>query len=171
MRATLSRQVLILNQTYEPMCLVSARKAVLLIYLGKAELIEVRPDVRIHSVSATFPFPSIIRLLRFVKVHHRRVVLSRKNIIMRDGGKCQYCGTARRPLTVDHVIPRKRGGGDTWENLVCACVFCNNKKGDRTPDEANMPLLNRPKKPSSLLFIHQSIVKMDEKWKPYLFLS
>lgn len=167
----LNRQVLILNRSYEPLSVISARKAVLLMYLGKVEMIEDHPELSIRSISASFPFPSIVRLLRFARIHRRNIILSRKNIIKRDGGKCQYCGAGNRPLTVDHVIPKKHGGQDLWENLVCACVNCNNKKGDRTPEKANMTLLKQPRKPTHILFIHQNIVKMDERWKPYLFLS
>ncbi|MCA9741129.1 HNH endonuclease [candidate division KSB1 bacterium] len=167
----LNRQVLVLNRSYEPLGLVSARKAVLLIFLGKVEIIENQPDMFIHSISAAYPLPSILRLLQFAKVHRRKIILSRKNIIKRDNGKCQYCGSSSKPLTVDHVIPKRRGGPDSWENLVCACVSCNNRKGDHTPEQAKMPLLKQPRKPNHVIFIHQNIVKMDERWKPYLFLS
>ncbi|HSD64905.1 MAG TPA: HNH endonuclease, partial [Ignavibacteriaceae bacterium] len=82
-----------------------------------------------------------------------------------------YCGRGDLPLTIDHVIPRARGGSDSWENLVCACTLCNNKKGDRTPEEANMLLTNRPFKPSHIMFIKNVVGKLDENWKPYLYLS
>lgn len=171
MASPLNRQVLILNRSYEPLSVISARKAVVLLYLGKVEIIEERPGMLIRSISAAYPFPSIVRLLRFARFHRRKIVLSRKNVIKRDGGRCQYCGASNKPLTVDHVIPKKLGGQDTWENLVCACVQCNNRKGDRTPEQANMPLARQPRRPNHILFIHQNIVHMDERWKPYLFLS
>ena len=97
--------------------------------------------------------------------------LSRKNVIRRDGGKCQYCGKAANPLTVDHIMPRSRGGEDTWENLTTACMYCNNKKGDRTPEEARMPLLNKPKRPSRAMFLRQMDGIMDDTWRPYLFMD
>lgn len=89
----------------------------------------------------------------------------------RDGYKCAYCGRSDIPLTVDHVIPKARGGEDSWENLVCACTKCNNAKGDRTPEEAKMKLLQKPFKPSHIMFIKNVVGRLDERWKPYLYLS
>jgi 5-methylcytosine-specific restriction endonuclease McrA len=131
----LHSQVLVLNQNYEPMTITNVKKAIILIYLGKAEIIE-KNDAYIHSVSISYPLPSIVRLTRYINVPRKRIILSRKNIIKRDGHQCQYCGIRTGPVTIDHVTPRVRGGEDTWENLVCACVRCNNKKGNRTPEEA-----------------------------------
>ena len=136
----LDNRVLVLNQNYEPMSVCSARRAVILLYLDKAEMIE-RNHELIHSVSQTMPLPSIVRLSRFVRVPRKRVLLNRKNILKRDQHQCQYCGRRESQLTVDHVMPRVRGGKDTWENLVCACMRCNTKKGNRTPHEAGMTLL------------------------------
>ena len=169
--ASLKRNVLILNQNYEPMSVISARKAVILMYLGKVEIIERHPFWEIRSVSRSFPFPSIVRLVSYIHVPRKRVVLSRKNIIKRDSARCQYCGSHQKPLTVDHVLPKNRGGEDSWENLVCACVTCNNRKGNRTPEEARMPLLRRPQRPSHLIFIQHFIGVVDERWKPYLFMN
>ena len=171
MSYSLTRKVLILNQNYEPIGIINAKKAIILLYLGKAELIENRPELRVRTVSRVFPYPSIVRLIAFVRLPRRGVILSRKNILKRDGYRCQYCGMRHKPLTVDHVIPKKRGGVDSWENLVCACVECNNKKGNRTPEEAGMPLLSQPKRPSYLFFIYQHIGQVEERWKPYLFLT
>ncbi len=125
----------------------------------------------LHSVSNLYPWPSIIRLNNFVKVPFQRVVLTRKNVLRRDSFKCVYCGRSDLPLTIDHVLPKARGGGDSWENLVCACTVCNNKKGDRTPEEADMNMINRPFKPSHIMFIKNVVGKIDEQWKPYLYLS
>jgi 5-methylcytosine-specific restriction endonuclease McrA len=99
------------------------------------------------------------------------VVLTRKNILRREMYKCAYCGRGHLPLTIDHVIPKARGGIDSWENLVAACTVCNNKKGDRTPAEVNMQLRNKPYKPSHILFIKNSVAKIDENWKPYLYIT
>jgi 5-methylcytosine-specific restriction endonuclease McrA len=169
--ASLNRNVLILSRNYEPMSVITARKAVVLIYLGKAEIIEHHPKWAIRSVRNAFPFPSIVRLISFVHVPRKRIVLSRKNIIKRDGHRCQYCGAGHKPITVDHVMPRNRGGEDTWENLVCACVWCNNRKGNRTPEEAGMRLARKPRKPNHLFFIQHLIGIVDERWKPYLFMN
>ena len=97
-------------------------------------------------------------------------MLSRKNVLRRDRHRCQYCRSNDR-LTIDHVIPKSRGGKDTWENLVAACVPCNNRKGSRTPEEAGMPLLRKPFRPSHVMFIRDYIGRLDDKWKPYLFLA
>ena len=125
----------------------------------------------VRSQHMEMPLPSIIRLTCYIRVPHKRVELSRRNILKRDGFKCQYCGTVKGPLTVDHIIPRTKGGKDTWDNLVSACVKCNNKKGDRTPDQANMPLMRKPKQPSHLYFIQHFIGITEECWKPYLYMT
>jgi len=166
----LTGQVLLLNRNYEPMSVVSARKAVVLFYLQKVEIIE-RHDAVVRSVTISIPLPSIIRLVRYAPVPRKRIVLSRRNILKRDGQRCQYCGTKKPPFTIDHVIPKNRGGKDTWENLVCACVKCNNKKGNRTPEEAGVSLLARPRRPSQLYFIQHFVGIRDSRWKPYLFMN
>lgn len=162
--------MLILNQNYEPMSVVNVKKAIVLLYLGKAELIETYQGKQLHSVSMTMPMPSIVRLSFYVRVPFKKIILSRKNILRRDGHRCQFCGRGDVPLTVDHVVPTSRGGEDTWENLVAACVRCNNKKGDRTPDEAHMPLKRNPIRPNHVTFIRHFVGTLDERWKPYLFL-
>lgn len=140
-------------------------------YLGKAEL--VRDDKRkmLRTVNKNFPWPSIIRLSFFVSVPYKKVVLTRKNILRRDNYKCAYCGRSDLPLTIDHILPKAKGGTDSWENLICACTLCNNRKGDRTPVEARMELLYRPFRPSHIMFIKNVVGKLDENWKPYLYLS
>lgn len=166
----LDSRVLVLNQNYEPMSVCSARRAVVLLYLEKAEMIERNHDV-IHSVSRSMPLPSIVRLSRMIHVPRKRVLMNRKNIIKRDNHQCQYCGIKDGPVTVDHVVPKGRGGQDTWENLVCACVKCNTKKRNRTPKEAGMKLMRKPKKPGYLYFIQHLVGVPDDRWKPYLFMS
>jgi 5-methylcytosine-specific restriction endonuclease McrA len=169
--ASLNHNVLIVSQNYEPMSVITAKKAVVLIYLGKAEIIERHPNWMIRSVRTVMPFPSIVRLVSFIHVPRKRIVLSRKNIIKRDGHRCQYCGATHKPVTVDHILPKYRGGEDSWENLVCACVLCNNRKGNRTPDEAGMRLARKPQKPNHLFFIQHFVGVVDERWKPYLFMN
>ena len=166
----LNAKVLILNQNYEPMSVINAKKAIILLYLGKAELIEEHAGQRIRSVSASMPFPSIVRLSMYVRVPFKNIILSRKNILRRDAHRCQHCGRSDLTLTIDHVLPLSRGGEDTWENLVCACVQCNNVKGDRTPEEASMLLRRRPMRPNHVTFIRHVMGSLDERWKPYLFL-
>lgn len=167
----LSNRVLVVNQNYEPLIVTSVRRAIIMMYLGKASLVESRNGHKIRSVSRALDVPSIVRLELYTRVPFRQVMLNRKNIIKRDGGRCQYCGTSVGTMTVDHVIPKLRGGDDKWENLVCACDRCNNKKGNRTPEEAGMKLRNRPRRPSHLTFIRQSLGKGDEVWKKYLFVG
>ena len=166
----LNTRVLVLNQNYEPMSVTNAKKAIILIYLGKAEIVE-HYDQMIRSVNMAISLPSIVRLLRYISVPRKKIILSRKNIIKRDAHQCQYCGIRNVPLTVDHVIPKHRGGPDSWENLVCACVKCNTKKGNQTPIEAGMNLLRTPKKPNYIYMIQYLIGIADERWKPYLFIN
>ena len=166
----LNAKVLILNQNYEPMSVINAKKAIVLLYLGKAELIEAHNGLQVRAVSMSMPFPSIVRLSMYVRVPFKNIILSRKNILRRDAHRCQYCGRGDIPLTIDHVVPLSRGGEDTWENLVCACVQCNNRKGDRTPEEATAPLRRKPMRPNHVTFIRHVMGSLDERWKPYLFL-
>ncbi|HDI52101.1 HNH endonuclease [candidate division KSB1 bacterium] len=166
----LNRHVLILNQNYEPMSVCSAKRAIVLLYLGKAEIVE-RHEQWVRSVTTALPLPSIVRLGRYIRVPHKRILLTRKNILKRDHYRCQYCGRDDKPLTIDHVIPKERGGQDVWENLVAACTDCNNRKGNRTPEQAGMHLLKKPRKPNYLTFIQHYIGISDDRWKPYLFLS
>ncbi len=166
----LNSHVLVLNQSFQPMSITNARKAIVLIFLGKAEIVE-KDGEFIHSVNDRFPLPSIVRLTRYINVPQKRVMLTRKNIIKRDNHQCQYCGKRSVSLTLDHVIPRVRGGKDTWENLVCACVKCNNKKGNRTPEDVGLKLLKKPKKPNHIFFIRYSVGVVDTRWKPYLYMS
>lgn len=142
-----------------------------MLLLFKAELIASRNDRVIRSATTTFPYPSIIRISSYIYVPHKNIDLSRKNILRRDSMRCQYCGSASAPLTIDHIIPRSRGGGDTWDNLTTACIVCNNRKGNRTPEEARMRLFTQPRKPNHVLFLRQYIGRVDESWKPYLFMD
>lgn len=162
-------KVLVLNQNYEPITICNARRAIILTYLGKAEIISTVDDKVIRTVYRNFEYPSIVRLIIFVRVPFKKIILSRKNIIRRDNHRCQFCGASSN-LTIDHIIPKSRGGEDTWENLTTACIKCNNKKGDRTLEEAKMVLYNNPKKPSHITFIKNFAGKVDEDWKPYLFM-
>ncbi len=167
----ISGRVLILNQSYEPITVCSVQKAVILLYLDKAEIVAETEGRWIRSVSQRLPFPSVIRLRRYKRVPYKQIMLSRKNILRRDGHRCQYCGTSASPLTVDHIVPRSHGGRDTWENLVTACVRCNNIKSNRTPEHAGMYLRSIPRKPSHVTFIVHSVGHVDTHWRPYLFMA
>lgn len=163
--------VLVLNQNYEPMSVCSVRRAIILQLLGKAEVVETYDGQRVHGVNLSLPRPSVVRLSWYISVPYKRILLTRKNIIRRDGHTCQYCGDTRGAMTVDHVIPKRFGGSDSWENLVCACAHCNNRKGDRLPEEVGMRLARSPRRPNQVTFIQRFIGVSDDRWKPYLFLS
>ncbi|TRZ65985.1 HNH endonuclease [bacterium] len=162
-------KVLVLNQNYEPITVCNVRRAVILAFLGKAEIVSRSQDKIIRTVYRCFEYPSIVRLSIFVRVPYKKIILSRKNILRRDNHRCQYCGSTQN-LTIDHIIPKSKGGDDTWENLVTACIRCNNKKGNRTPEESNMVLRVRPKKPSHITFIKNFAGEFDDNWKPYLYM-
>ncbi|GIV59160.1 HNH endonuclease [Rhodocaloribacter litoris] len=162
--------VLVLNQDYRALTVCSVQRAAVLVILQKAELVEAMPERYLRSPGFRLPWPSIVRLKAYVSVPYKRILLTRKNILRRDHFRCQYCGSRER-LTIDHILPRSRGGPDTWENLVAACVPCNNRKGNRTPEEAGMSLRRRPFRPSHVMFIRDYVGTVDEAWKPYLFLK
>lgn len=128
-----------------------------------------RENRKLRSVRKAYPWPSVIRLNSYVHLPYQRIILTRKNILKRDGHKCMYCGRSDLTLTIDHIIPRARGGEDTWENLAAACLRCNNKKGDRTPDEAKMPLIRKPYTPNHIMFIKSNVNRLEDNWKPFLF--
>ena len=165
----MNRSVLVLNQNFEPLNVCTWKRAVVLVFMGKAELVEKR-DYLLRSINNSYPCPSVVRLFIYVKNNRKKVILNKKNILRRDNYTCQYCGKQHLPLTIDHIIPRDMGGKDEWENLVCACVKCNGKKGNRTPDMANMKLVKVPRAPNYLSFFHNFVGISDDKWKPYLFL-
>lgn len=169
LRRTLNRRVLVLNQSYEPMSVCNAQRAVSLLLARKAELIEAASGLMIRAEKAHYPMPSVIRLWQYISMPYRNVELSRRNILRRDGHRCQYCGTNKPPLTLDHVMPKSRGGAESWENLVTACVRCNNKKGNRTPEEAGMKLSRPLHKPSHVFFIRDLDPSGTFAWNPYLF--
>jgi 5-methylcytosine-specific restriction endonuclease McrA len=161
--------VLVLNQSYEPLAVCRARRAVVLIFEGKAEMLEDGLG-HIHSISRTYPLPSVIRLARMVKRPRRQRKMSRFEIFSRDKYTCQYCGVKTRQLTLDHVVPRFRGGQHTWENVVSACVACNRHKAGRTPEEAHMKLIKTPAPPSDnhyYVIPYHYLDKRDE-WRKYL---
>lgn len=164
-------QVLVLNQNYEALTVTDPYKAFILVYLGKAELVEAYQDQFIYSIATRFPLPSIVRLKSYILVPYKKIMLSRKNILKRDNNRCQYCNKFSLDLTIDHIIPKSVGGQDSWENLVAACIKCNNKKSNRTPEQANMPLLSKPFKPNHVLFLRQIVSIVEDKWKPYLFMN
>ena len=167
-------QTLLLNASYEPLKVVHWQKAITLWCQGKVEVIAVH-DREVHAVSITFKLPSVIRLLRFVRIKRRfdYVPFSRANIYARDDYTCQYCGKVHptSELTFDHVTPVAHGGRKDWENIVTCCVGCNRRKGGRTPNEAGMGLMRAPRRPESAPAIRITIGLRDapESWRDYLY--
>lgn len=163
----MNNRVLVLNQDFSPLMVCSVERAFILVYLNKSELIKPANGYKLHSVTKTYPMPSVIRLNRYVQAPYKGVNLTRQNIFKRDNFECQYCGT-KRDLTIDHVIPRAKGGADTWTNLVTACKKCNAKKGNYTPESANMPLRKKPAKPSYSIFLKDHMNDQIGEWDAFL---
>ncbi|MDP3879010.1 MAG: HNH endonuclease [Dehalococcoidia bacterium] len=162
--------VLVLNQSYEPLNICRVRRAVVLIYQNKAEMLENGAGF-IHSVDHDFPVPSVIRLASMIRrLPRQNKKMTRLEIFRRDGYVCQYCGKETHQLTLDHVMPRYRNGQHTWENVVSACVPCNRRKAGRTPQEAGMKLMHRPGPPrhSRLFFIPSYYPNARREWQKYL---
>lgn len=166
----MGKHVLVLNQDYSPINISTLRRAFTLVYLRKAEIVESHPEKVLRTPSRSYPWPTVIRLTRYVKVPYKNVPLTRLNIFRRDGFRCVYCGSLH-DLTLDHVIPRSQGGRDTWENLVTACNRCNHRKGNRTPEQAGMKMLRRPYRPHYLVLWIQTLDGISDSWRPYLMLG
>lgn len=167
------KPALLLNASYEPLSIVDWRKAITLLWLGKAEMLEAHAR-KIHSATRSFDLPSVLRLQRRVKIPSHRVHFSRTNVYRRDNHRCQYCGERfnASELTFDHVVPRSRGGDTSWSNIVTSCQPCNRQKCSRTPSEAKMPLLSTPVEPRWWPF-SAGAGNMDdhpESWRPYLWI-
>jgi len=162
------QQVLVLNASYEPLNVCSVRRAHVLVFKGKAEIIE-QLDQPLASASSTFPWPHVIRLRTYVRVPRAvKRKISRRALFARDGWRCVYCGCTNGRLTLDHVVPRSRGGDSVWENVVTSCAPCNLRKGNRSLEEAAMTLPKPPKAPPPALFIHLAAPKIPTRWQPYL---
>jgi len=166
-----SRKVLILNQTSEPLQVCTARRAVLLLFSGKAERVEDTSHL-IRSPSTAIALPSVIRLQRFVRLPaHPTISFNKKNIFKRDGYTCQYCGrNSGERMTIDHIIPKSLGGRTVWDNVVSACRGCNLRKGNKTLHEVGMHLLRKPRRPRSaaVLGIMAYASAQHEIWRKYL---
>jgi 5-methylcytosine-specific restriction endonuclease McrA len=167
-------QTLLLNATYEPLKVVHWQKAITLWCQGKVEIIASH-DREIRAVSFSLRLPSVIRLLRYVRIKKRfdYVPFSRANIYARDGYTCQYCGDQfpTQELTFDHVVPVSQGGRKDWENIVTCCVGCNRRKGGKTPEEARMRLVKPPRRPDSAPAIRITIGLRNapDSWRDYLY--
>src|SRR3954452_6099653 len=163
-----SGRVLVLNATFEPINVCTVRRAVVLLLKAKAELLE-EWEEQLRSGSCTVPRPAVIRLVSYVRVPrdtHRRKI-TRRAVFARDGWACQYCGS-RSQLTVDHVIPRSKGGLSSWDNIVASCAPCNRRKGDHLPRQVGMHPRTKPRTPRPEVFIHVASPTIPSAWKQYL---
>jgi 5-methylcytosine-specific restriction endonuclease McrA len=156
---------LVLNATYEPLCVVPVRRALLLVLMQKASALE-ESDLILHSTSVTIAAPAVVRLHRFVKIPYRGPVpLTRRAVFARDGGRCVYCGNTAS--SIDHVVPRSRGGTHEWSNVVSACRRCNHVKADRPVSELGWRL-HPPKEPKGTAWRILGTGRSDPRWAPYL---
>lgn len=163
--------VLVLNATYEPLSVVSVKRAIVLLLKEKAELLEAA-EARLRAEQVSMPVPLVIRMVYYVRVpRNMGLPLSRRTVLARDQYTCQYCGATpgRSELTIDHVVARSRGGLTEWENVVTSCRACNQHKGNRTPKEAGMTLLRTPFKPRFIALTILSEVPQRDVWNKYLF--
>ncbi len=157
-------RALVLNTTYEPLCVVSARRAVVLLLTQKADLVADSGD-RMHSERLSIEVPSVIKLRSFVRVpFRRRAALNRRAVFARDGSRCQYCAAPAE--SIDHVVPRSKGGEHVWENVVAACRPCNTRKRDRLLSETTMVLRRRPAVPRELSWITVAGGRGPDHWEP-----
>jgi 5-methylcytosine-specific restriction endonuclease McrA len=161
------QQVLVLNASFETLNVCTVRRAHVLVFKGKAEMVE-ELQQPLRSATDTFPWPHVIRLLHYVRVPRAvKRKISRRALFARDGHKCVYCGSSGR-LTLDHVVPRSRGGDSVWENVVTSCAPCNLRKGNRLPEEIEMRMHITPRAPTPALFVTLSASRIPDRWQPYL---
>ena len=162
-------RVLVLNASYEPINVCTVRRATVLVLKERAEVLE-QATWSLHAESFTMARPVVIRLTTYVRIprdaHSRKI--TRRAVFARDGWACQYCGTKHGSLTVDHVIPRSKGGGSTWENIVTCCAPCNRRKGDRLPKQADMHPRLVPRPPPATIFVHVATPRVPDQWQQYL---
>lgn len=163
----MEKKVLVLNLDHSPVAIVNVQKAIVLTYLNKAMLLERFEYLSIRTVDRIFYYPAVIRLQEYKPVPYQGALLNRHNIFKRDQNQCQYCG-ARKALTIDHIIPKSKGGKTNWVNLITACHHCNTKKGNRTPEQADMALRQDPFRPTLAYFIADYAIKNAEEWLPFL---
>jgi 5-methylcytosine-specific restriction endonuclease McrA len=160
-------KTLVLNAGYEPLAVVSFRRALVLVLNQKATVLEGSADAKVHSANNEFELPSVILLSRYVRIPgSRNIPVSRRGVLRRDGHRCAYC--KRSANTIDHVQPKSRGGSDSWENLVACCLRCNNKKGDKTLAEIGWELNYTPKMPHGSAWNVRGSERVEPQWENYL---
>ena len=162
--------VLVLNATYEPLNVVSVRRAIVLLLKEKAEVVEAA-NAMLRAERVEYPYPLVIRLVHYVKVPRQMgLPLTRRTVLARDQYTCQYCGMqpGKTHLTVDHVVPRSKGGLTLWENVATACAACNQRKGNRAPHDANMALRSKPSRPRYIAIVLLGHGNAPHAWHKYL---
>lgn len=165
------KPVLLLSSQYEPIFIVSWKRAITLLYLDKIEVLDYHKNVEVHSSNRTFKVPSVVKLTTHAPFRVAHASFCKRSVFARDKYTCQYCRIRfhEKDLTYDHVYPRKRGGDTSWTNVTTCCYPCNQKKGDKTPKEAGMPLLHPPTKPKQrYLWVYQYVSKVPDEWSPFL---
>jgi len=159
-------RALVLNASYEPLSVVTTRRALILVLADKAVLVH-GTGTDLHSAMAAFPEPSVVKLVQYVRVPHQtRVAVTRRSVFVRDGHKCQYCGAQAE--NIDHVVPRSRGGDHSWENVVACCRRCNTRKEDRLLEESGFRLSRQPHAPRSRLWLLAASGEVRDEWTPYV---
>jgi len=159
---------LVLDVAYRPINVIGWERALCMDLMGKADVLEIHDDVEVHSAHASFLLPAVIRIRDYHENYASRVLPpTRRNVLLRDGYECQYCGTNKGLITLDHVVPLVRGGGDTWTNLVAACAKCNNRKGHKRPQDAGMKLKREPRAPAYTGFVVPKSMQLHPPWAPY----
>ena len=157
--------VLVFNSDYSPLCVTNTKRAIVLMLMNKVDVVKCKENEYVASAKELFEVPAAIRLRQYVRLPNHDIPLTRQNVYIRDNHVCQYCGSNEH-LTIDHIIPKKRGGEWTWENLVTCCFSCNNKKGDKAkPEEVGLSLRNKPKKPSRVILFKKYM--SDDYWSDF----
>lgn len=167
----MNQEVLVLNSDYEPLNVCPARRAIVLVYLGKADILHHNDGVFTHTLVGEENVPSVVKLRSQVKRPLPELKLSRRTIFARDNYTCQYCGITTKDLTIDHILPKRAGGQATWENLVCCCKKCNSKKSDKLLHQSGMYLLRQPRRPRYTPYISLTkylVGRKNEVWRNYL---
>ncbi len=167
----MNQEVLVLNSDYEPLNVCNMRRAIVLLYLGKADVLHVDDESEDADQIGDFVIPSVVKLRSHVKRPLPELKLSRRTVFARDNYVCQYCGTSTKDLTIDHVIPKRQGGNASWENLVCCCKRCNMKKSDKLAHQVGMKLARPPRRPRYVPYISLTkyvVGRKNEVWRNYL---
>ena len=165
----LNNKVLLLNNSYEPISIIPAKKAIIMYFLEKVDVVK-KSNVIINSLYIKLNIPDVIKLKKYIYIKHSKIPLTRKNILKRDNNICQYCGKNKSEVTIDHVVPKDKGGKDEWRNLVAACKRCNMIKGNYMLKDIDMNLIRKPFEPSQIIYL-QNIGRSNKAWHPYLYLT